>query len=138
MEKLFKLGMLPKENAKGGLKAQVEWYLEYEAMLKSIIDLGSKDEELNMLAFNKNTVADIVNMFPANIMKKLIKCPGIGRLRLENIRILFIRIVRLRSGNNKNNLRMSKAQILPLAKNYFRKLISQTQILIKSESSFTE
>ena len=25
MEKLFKLGMLPKENAKGGLKAQVEW-----------------------------------------------------------------------------------------------------------------
>ena len=25
MEKLLKLGMLPKENAKGGLKAQVEW-----------------------------------------------------------------------------------------------------------------
>ena len=85
MEKLFKLGMLPKENAKGGLKAQVEWYLEYEAMLKSIIDLGSKDEELNMLTFNKNTIADIVKMFPPIIMKKLIKIPGTGRLRLENI-----------------------------------------------------
>ena len=54
-------------------------------MLKSIIDLGSKDEELNMLTFNKNTIADIVKMFPPIIMKKLIKIPGTGRLRLENI-----------------------------------------------------
>ena len=29
------------------------------------------------------------------------------------IRILFIRIIRLRSGKNKNNLRIIKAQILP-------------------------
>ena len=48
-------------------------------MLKSIIDLGSKDEELGRLAFNKNTIGDIIKMFPSNIMKKLIKCTGIGR-----------------------------------------------------------
>ena len=29
------------------------------------------------------------------------------------IRIIFIRIIRLRSGKNKNNLRIIKAQILP-------------------------
>ena len=36
------------------------------------------------------------------------------------IRILFIRIIRLRSGNNRNNLRVIKAQIMPKAKIYFR------------------
>ena len=85
MEKLFKLGMLPKENAKGGLKSQVEWYLEIEAMLKSIIDLGSKDEELDKLAFNKNTIGDIIKMFPSHIVRKLLKCTGTGRKKLENI-----------------------------------------------------
>ena len=63
----------------------MEWYLECEAMLKSIINLSSKDEKLDKLAFNENTIGDMMKMFPSNILKKLIDCPGTGRIQLENI-----------------------------------------------------
>ena len=84
-EKLAKLGILPKENCRGGLKAQVEWYLEVEALVKSIIDLGKEDEDLGMLAFNPDAINKIILMFPSNIMNKFIKCPGKGRSKLEAV-----------------------------------------------------
>ena len=38
----LELRIFPIENAKGGLKAKVEWYLELEVILKSIKELGNK------------------------------------------------------------------------------------------------
>ena len=38
----LELRIFPIENAKGGLKAKVEWYLELEVILKSIKKLGNK------------------------------------------------------------------------------------------------
>ena len=37
---LLKLGPLPKLNRKGGVRAQVEWYVQVECLVKDIIYLG--------------------------------------------------------------------------------------------------
>ena len=79
------LGPLPRDNARGGLKAKVEWYLELEALLKSILDLGRKSSDLGMEAFSKSSISTIFKLFPASVGNKLLKCPGRGEERLENI-----------------------------------------------------
>ena len=84
-EALVKLGPLPKDNARGGLKAKVEWYLQLEALLKSILDLGRKSLDLGMEAFSKSSINNIFKLFPAAVGNKLMRCPGRGEERLENI-----------------------------------------------------
>ena len=60
---LSKLGQLPKDNAKGGLKAKVEWYLELEVIIKSIKDFGSKSEDMFAEAFSANISSDFLKIF---------------------------------------------------------------------------
>ena len=73
---LLKLGFLPKENAKGGRKCQIEWYLELEAILRNIIDLGLKTNAMYGEAFTATTFRTIQKMFPLTLMRKLMKCSG--------------------------------------------------------------
>ena len=68
---LDKLGSLPKENAKSGVKGHVEWYLELEGLLQSLIDLGRKSDEMYMEAFSPTMLDKICSMFPRNIGCKL-------------------------------------------------------------------
>ena len=82
-DSLLKLGFLPRENAKGGVKTQVEWYLEVESLLKNIIDLGKKSSELDREAFSGSSMNNIMRMFPSNLQRKLDECPGDGSDRVE-------------------------------------------------------
>ena len=82
---ILKLGMLPKENVRGGPKAQVDWYIKVESLIQSIIDLGNKSEELGREAFNPSAIACILNMFPNHLLNKLNRCAGTGCVKLEAI-----------------------------------------------------
>ena len=73
---LQKLGSLPKDNAKGGLKAKVEWFLELEVVLKSIKELGSKSNDMYAEAFSPSTFMVITRLFPSKEVLKLKKIPG--------------------------------------------------------------
>ena len=79
---LDKLGTLPKENAKSGVKGHVEWYLELEGLLQSLIDLGRKSDEMYMEAFSPTMLDKICSMFPRNIGCKLSRCDGQGENKL--------------------------------------------------------
>ena len=72
---LIKLGSLPKETDEGR-RSQIEWYLELEAILRSIIDLGIKTNAMYGEAFSATTFRTIQKMFPSNLMRKLMKCSG--------------------------------------------------------------
>ena len=84
-EALGKLGSFPKETARGGFQSQVEWFLEFEALLRSIIDLGKKSDGLGMEAFSPSTIRSILGMFSTSLLNKLIECPGQGCSKLEAI-----------------------------------------------------
>ena len=81
-------------------------------------DLNECDQEVEKtpiedygqdVIFNRSLVNFLITF---NLIRVIIIIIGSRSTRFFFIRILFIRIVRLRSGNNKNNLRISKAQIL--------------------------
>ena len=44
LDSLVKLGQLPKQNGKGGMKAVVEWYLKLETNRTSLMELGKSTE----------------------------------------------------------------------------------------------
>ena len=73
---LAMLGMLPKRNGKGGYKAIVEWYLELEAIIKSIQSMGDKDINMQGEAFSQSSFIAIQKMFPPREMLKLSNIPG--------------------------------------------------------------
>ena len=98
-EALLKLGFLPKPNGKGGLKAQVEWYLEVESLVQNIIDLGKKSSKLEREAFSDSTIKSIKKMFPMSLGDKLNKCTGDGSEEMEAI-LKKITDFRLRAQEN--------------------------------------
>ena len=73
---LMNLGSLPQHNSKGGYKAQVEWYLQLEVLLRGIQELGRKDPRLASEAFSPATIKIILRLFPHNLQNKLVECPG--------------------------------------------------------------
>ena len=82
---LDKLGELPRENGKNGNRGMVEWYLEIEGLLKSILDLGCQTVAMDREAFSNTALRRICNMFPSHIATKLNKCAGEGGTKLENM-----------------------------------------------------
>ena len=48
----LKLGILSIDNAKGGLKAKVEWFLKLEVILKSIKESGNKSNDMYANSFH--------------------------------------------------------------------------------------
>ena len=58
-EYFFKLGHQPKEDDKGGYKAQVEWFREIEVTMESLLALGIKDDECGKILFNKEEIRSI-------------------------------------------------------------------------------
>ena len=85
-EAMYKLGQLPKDDAEGGCKAQIEWYLEIEVILKSVIDLGNKSPEMYGEAFCQTSFRTILKLFPRRMMMKLDNCSGdFGPLRMEQV-----------------------------------------------------
>lgn len=87
LSSLKKLGDLPAESVKGlpNFENRVEYLLKFENIVEDIIELGKSDEDLYLLSFNANTVAEVVNKFPNSMVLKLNKLPGRGKDKLINI-----------------------------------------------------
>ena len=87
LNSLRKLGDLPPESVKGApnFESRVEYLLKFENIVEDIIELGKSDDDLFLLAFNANTVAEVVNKFPNDMVLKLNKLAGKGKDRLINI-----------------------------------------------------
>ena len=87
LNSLRKLGDLPAETVKGvpNFESRVEYLLKFENIVEDIIELGKSDDDLYLLAFNANTIAEVVNKFPNNLVLKLNKVTGKGKDRLINI-----------------------------------------------------
>ena len=64
-EALNKLGKMPSNTGKGGLKAKIEWFLQLEVIVQSISDLGNKNSRLSSEAFNPTTFSTIQRLFPS-------------------------------------------------------------------------
>ena len=92
-EALVKLGKLPKFNAKGGYKAQVEWYLQLEALIRGIMELGRKDHEMSLEAWSSQTVKSVFNLFPNLLVNELVECPGYGE---DQLGAIFEKITKFR------------------------------------------
>ena len=84
-EELLKVGPMPGENQKGGLRSQVEWFMKIENLLRGIIDLGNRDEDLKYECFNPSSINTVIELFPTRIKQKLIKVPGRRDEKLEAI-----------------------------------------------------
>ena len=82
---IMNFGSLPQHNSKGGYKAQVEWYLQLEGLVRGMQELGRKDPKLALEAFSPSTIKIILRMFPHNLQNKLVECPGWGDPQLEAI-----------------------------------------------------
>ena len=78
IEALTKMESLPKENNKKGIKGQVEWYIELESLMQSLLVLGQSQQKLGMTVFRPLFINDIYNLFPSPIANKLIKCEDEG------------------------------------------------------------
>ena len=105
-DSLLKLGTLPKENARGGAKGQVMWYLEAEALIQNILDLGMKSPDLGMEAFSTSTIHTILRLFPSHILTKLSNCPGIGS---DKVSAMLKKISKLRADAQTRQLVMESA-----------------------------
>ena len=81
------MGNFPAKVAKGAPNhgKRVEFLLKLEGVVGDIVDLGNSDDELMLLSFNANTIGEIVNKFPDNMVLELNNLPGRGKERMLNI-----------------------------------------------------
>ena len=83
----FKLGHQPKEDDKGGYKAQVEWFREKEVTMESLLALGIKDDECGKILFNKEEIRKYPTVFAPSVFKKLVTLPGVGESKFQSTSI---------------------------------------------------
>ena len=81
------MGNFPAKTSKGlpNHSKRVEFLLKLEGVVRDIVDLGNSDDELMLLSFNANTIGEIVNKFPDNMVLELNNLPGRGKQRMLNI-----------------------------------------------------
>ena len=84
-EALNRMGQLPRENGKKGIKGQVEWYIELESLLQNMLILGRSSSNLGMIVFQPLYINDVYNLFPTSLANKLIKCEGTADKHFEKV-----------------------------------------------------
>ena len=72
IEALTKMESLPKENNKKGIKGQVEWYIELESLMQSLLVLDQSQQKLGMTVFQSLFINDIYNL--RVLQKKPLRC----------------------------------------------------------------
>ena len=86
---LTKLGSYPDNFTKTNPQKIVEWCLEMERIVDDLIKLGDRDTRLEMIAFNEDTINEIIDMFPIRLVFKMEKLKDEGREKLEAIQSLI-------------------------------------------------
>ena len=84
---LREMGDFPAKAVRGAPNhaKRVEFLLKLEGVVRDIVDLGNSDQDLMLLSFNANTIAEVVNKFPDTMVLELNGLPGRGKQRMSNI-----------------------------------------------------
>ena len=98
---LSRMESLPRENGKKGVKGQVEWYIELESLMQSLLVHGRSSTKLGMIIFQPLFINNVYNLFPTSLANKLIKCDGEADEHFENV---LGKISRLRADTQKLQL----------------------------------
>ena len=85
--RLSQLKQLGQYDDQKNYKRKVEYLIQFEGILDDLIKMGVQDEEMAYLAFNQNTLNEIVNKFPEHMSLKLLKVDGKGKQRMDNLKI---------------------------------------------------
>ena len=85
---LSKLGSYPEHFTKSNPQKLVEWCLEIEHIIDDFIKLGDRETRLEMVAFNCDTINEIIDLFPVRLVFKMEKLDEEGRERLLAIQEL--------------------------------------------------
>ena len=99
LDALEKCGKFPIRDAKGGIKNQIEWLLKIETIIQKIEELGDRDTDLADVAFSKDTIRTIVNLFPYKDFDKMNNLPGRRKIKFQAVLKEIVKI-RERLQNN--------------------------------------
>ena len=83
LDTLKEFGKFPRRE--GGIRTQIEWLLKIESVVQKIEELGCRDDELADVAFSKNTIRIIVNLFPYKDFDRLNNLPGRRKVKLQAV-----------------------------------------------------
>ena len=84
MKAIGELGKFPHKTA--GLRSQIEWYIQLESLIESIIELAERDKKLASQAYGGTTLRAILNLFPTiEEQQKLNDLPGEDKEKLDAI-----------------------------------------------------
>ena len=69
------------------MKAVVEWFLQLEGLIQSLLDLDemSDNEDVKFVVYSMEIVRNIAVLFPPNKGTAISSCRGRGKLRLEAV-----------------------------------------------------
>ena len=85
LDKLEEFGKFPRKKGGGGVRTQIEWLLKIESVVQKIEELGDRDDELADVAFSKDTIRTIVNLFPYKDFDVLNNLPGRHKVKLQAV-----------------------------------------------------
>ena len=86
LKALDEFGPYPNDKVGKGLPGygkQVDWLLKVEGVIRDIIELGEKYEELDRDAFSTATLRKIVERFPEKMVARFNRLKGDGKIRLK-------------------------------------------------------
>ena len=79
---LGKIGSYPENAAKTNPQKVVEWCLEMERAIDDVVKLGDREARLEFVAFNDDTINEVVDLFPMRLVFKMEKLDLEGRDKL--------------------------------------------------------
>ena len=85
LDTLEEFGKFPRRKGEGGIRTQIEWLLKIESVVQKIEELGDRDDELADVAFSKDTIRTIVNLFPYKDFDRLNNLPGRHKVKLQAV-----------------------------------------------------
>ena len=130
---LNKLGPVPKNNDKKGGKAVVEWYINLETLLVSLLDLSkhTEDEDVKFAVYSLGIVKTVACLFPELYGVEILECQGTGETRLRNIIDIVSDLHR--KAQQWLNSQLSQSQTIFFSKSCFTQL--QTQLSSRASIS---
>ena len=93
VKSLNNLGKIPRSDDWKGGKSAVEWYLNLETILESLIDLGSRteDEDIKTNVYSKQIITTVACLFPELYGSQILDCEGRGETRLRSVVSLVVK-----------------------------------------------
>ena len=85
---LSKLGPFPDASSRTNPQKVVEWCLDVERILDDLLKLGERESRLEMVAFNDDTLNEIIDLFPIRLIFKMERLETEGKEKLGEIQEL--------------------------------------------------